>query len=76
MMLPHQKKKVASLIVGGLRPSHDSSLDEGVGLETIASDILKAIEAKDVSGLSALLKCFFEECEASPHVEGPNYEVI
>ncbi len=73
-MLPFLKKKpVAGLIVHTRTPDEKPESqedDENQAVEAAASDVLAAIEAKDVRALASALRAAFEICDSYPHEEG------
>lgn len=70
-MIPNQKKKAVSMIMGMGPESEEMEVEEGGDeFEAIAGDALAALEAKDKSALASALKAFFYACDAAPHSEG------
>lgn len=68
-MMP-QNKKIASLIIGGSRPSEDVQGPEveendDVAMDSVASKIMSAFEAKDKKALISGLKDFMMLMESS-----------
>jgi hypothetical protein len=80
MSLPFLKKFAQPGVSVSIRkPDEESAkeeLKEGLpeGLEAAASDLLDAIEAKDIKRIAAALQAAFEISEASPHQEGEHVE--
>jgi len=58
--------KDIALMIGG--PVEEEST-EGDEYETIASDIISAVESKDAKMLGSALKAFVSACEMVPHEE-------
>lgn len=77
---PPHKMAIAILgrhhMAGGGEPEHDgpSPEESDAGLHAAASDMLKAIHAKDALGMKTALRAFFDMCESEPHEEGPEGE--
>lgn len=80
-MLPFLKNKergLASVIISKRQPSgsieevSQEADDPSAAIESCASDLIKAIEAKDVKAVAAALQAAFEICDSQPHVEGPH----
>lgn len=70
-MIPLQKKKAVSMILGfGDEPAPVQKEEGGDEFEAIAGDVIAALEAKDKAGMAAALKAFFYACDAEPHEEG------
>jgi len=77
-MMP-QNKKIASIILGGSKPSEDVEgpevqEDSSVAVESVAEKILKAIETKDkmmlIEGLRDFMDIIEEKDEAQDMMEG------
>lgn len=62
--LPEQKKMSTPAI-----PRHSDD-EHQAGLMSAASDLLSALESKNIKGITAALQAAFEIMDASPHVEG------
>ena len=60
-------KDIAALIIGKPKGSVTKEADE---FETIAADIISAVESKDAQMLGSALKAFVSACESEPHYEG------
>lgn len=75
-MLPFLKPKtVAGLIISTRKPDgskteEHSEDNEDEGLDACASDLIKAIHAKDIKAVSSALKAAFELVDSEPHEEG------
>ena len=84
MPLPFEvKRKQAAVIVkdrkdGGFMErneeaaSHNDTEDHDEGLLAAASDLLKAIEAKDHKAMAHAMRAAFDILESEPHEEGPH----
>jgi len=74
-MLPFLKQKqVAGLIVAKRKPdgTHEeqhSEDQEDHGLEACATDLIRAIHAKDSTAAAAAMRAAFELMESEPHEE-------
>lgn len=68
--LPFMKEKPQTGIVTEHRQSPED--DSNPGLSAAASDLLSAIEAKDIKGIAMALQSAFELVDSMPHEEGPN----
>jgi hypothetical protein len=62
-MIPNQKKKAVSMILG-MGPESEPMEEGGDEFEAIAGDALAAFESKDKAALASALKAFFYACEA------------
>ena len=75
-MLPFlQKNKEASVsaMPQTIQRDHDeNSEQEFDALETAAEDLINAIHAKDVKGVTQALRAAFDLQESEPHDEGPH----
>ena len=70
------KKPALAILIGQAlakkgKAAKDSP-DVHAHLVEVATDLLKAIEAKDVEQVASLLEEAFEVCDAAPHQEGPH----
>jgi hypothetical protein len=80
MSLPFlRKKQVAGLIMAKRNPDgsktetgneQDNQDDSGSSMHSAASDLIKAIESKDISAVAAALKAAFQIADSEPHDEG------
>jgi hypothetical protein len=77
-MLPFLKeKKIANVIIANRKPNgdiepeseKDDSMDHNSALKSAASDLMSAMERKDVMGVLSALNSFFEIRETMPHEE-------
>lgn len=82
-MLPFlREKKIANLIIAHRKPNgetdldseKDESIDHNSALKSAASDLMAAMEKKDVMGVMAALNSFFEIRETLPHEEAEHEE--
>jgi 2C-methyl-D-erythritol 2,4-cyclodiphosphate synthase len=75
----HDEKAAVAIILGKMKPKHGGHMAEehmeehpDASLHACAEDLLGAIEAKDVQGMTDALKAFFHIADAAPHEEGPH----
>lgn len=75
----HDDKAAIAIILGKMKPKHDSHMAEeeaeehpDEALHACAEDLLGAIKAGDASGVTDALKAFFHIADAAPHEEGPH----
>lgn len=48
--------------------------EEDMGLMSVAEDLCRAIESKDMKQVAASLRAAFQILDAEPHIEGPHEE--
>lgn len=71
-MLPFLKKsKQVGVIVEQRKPDKPSENSE---MDACASDLLSAIEAKDIKGIAAALKAAHDLADSVPHSEGEHLD--
>lgn len=78
-MLPFLKtKKVAGLIISSRKPDGSTEElpeeNEQSSIDTCSQDLLKAVEAKDIKGISEALKSAFTILDSIPHHEGEHLD--
>lgn len=74
-MLPFLKPRQMTAIVIAKQKPEGSIEDQGdplEGLNVAASDLIKALGAKDAVAVAQALKAAFEICDSMPHEEGPH----
>lgn len=75
-MLPFLKHKkdtgIAGIIIKKRNPDTQDteSTEETSSIDTCAQDLIDAVHAKDVAGVSEALKAAFKIMESEPHEEG------
>lgn len=73
----HDEKAAVAIILGKTKPNHAMAEEHAEehpdeALHACAEDLLAAIHAKDVAGMTDALKAFFHIADAAPHEEGPH----
>jgi hypothetical protein len=70
----HDEKGAIAIILGKMKPKHDAEehMEEhpDEALHACADDLIEAVHAKDVEGVTKALKAFFHIADAMPHEEG------
>lgn len=71
-----RKKQVAGLITAKRKPDGGTEeignapeVQESHPLSSAASDLMAAVEAKDIDGMARALEAAFQICESQPHEE-------
>lgn len=82
-MLPFLKNKNNTGIATGVmvkhrtpdeKPEENQEEDKKAGHKAAASDLLRAIESKNIDGIADALQSAFELMDSEPHVEGEHVE--